>query len=70
VGDEAGHISQDPEDEESATLVAHWKCIEDRFNRLRESGSAAPGATRRFLESWSGGVKGGDASAYPYAISF
>jgi hypothetical protein len=67
AGDETGHIPQDPEDEESATLVAHWKCIEDGFKRLRGSRSLAPGATRRFLESWAGGVKGGNASAYPYA---
>ena len=67
AGDETGHLPQNPEDEESATLVAHWKCIEDGFNRLRGSGSVVPGATRRFLESWAGGVKGGDASAYPYA---
>jgi hypothetical protein len=67
AGDETGHIPQNPEDEKSATLVAHWKCIEDGFKRLRGSRSLAPGATRRFLESWAGGVKGGNASAYPYA---
>ena len=37
AGDEVGHIPQNPEDERSATLVAHWKCIEDGFNRLRGS---------------------------------
>jgi hypothetical protein len=67
AGEETGHIPQDPEDEESATLVAHWKCIEDGFQRLRGSESLAPGATRRYLESWTGGFKGGDASAHPYA---
>jgi hypothetical protein len=65
--DEVGHIPQDPEDERSATLVAHWKCIEDGFNRLRGSRDLAPGATRRFLESWAGVVKGGDAGARLYA---
>jgi hypothetical protein len=67
AGDEVGHIPQNPGDERSATLVAHWKCIEDGFNRLRGSRSLAPGATRRFLESWAGVVKGGDATAHPYA---
>ena len=67
AGEETGQVPQDPEDEESATLVAHWKCIEDGFKRLRGSRSVAAGATRRFLESWAGRVQGGAASAYPYA---
>jgi len=67
AGDETGHIPQDPEDVESPTLIAHWKCIEDGFKRLRGSGSLTPGATRRFLESWAAGSKGGDASTYLYA---
>ena len=67
ASDETGQIPQDPEDEDFATLVAHWKCIEDGFKRLHGSGGLAHGTTRRFLESWAGVVKGGDASAYPYA---
>lgn len=48
--------------------MAHWKCIEDGFNRLRGSGSAAPGATREYLESWAGAVKDDAADGkFPYA---
>lgn len=65
--DEVGHIPQNPEDERSALLVAHWKCIKDGFSRLRGSRSVAPGATRRYLGSWAGVVEGGDASACTYA---
>src|ERR1017187_8224222 len=43
AGDEVGHIPQNPEEERSATLVAHWKCIEVTFNRLRGSRSLAAG---------------------------
>jgi hypothetical protein len=67
AGDAVGHIPQNPEDERSATLVAHWRCIEDGFNRLRGSRSLAPGATRRYLESWAGVLEGDDASTHPYA---
>lgn len=69
AGDEVGHVPQDPEDEDSGTLVAHWRCIEDGFTRLRGGSRAvAPGTTRRFLESWAGPVKGNAAPAsnYPY----
>ena len=54
AGDEVGHIPQNPEDERSATLAAHWKCIEGAFNRLRGSTIMVPGATRGYLESWAG----------------
>jgi hypothetical protein len=67
AGDEVGHIPLNPEDERSATLAAHWKCIEDVFNGLRGSRSQDPGATRRYLESWAGVPEGGDAGAHPYA---
>jgi hypothetical protein len=68
AGDEIGHVPQNPDGRESATLVAHWKCIENGFNRLRGSRSAAPGATRDFLEFWAGAVKDDDAdSEFPYA---
>ena len=68
AGDEIGHVPQNPDGRESATLVAHWKCIEDGFNRLRGSRSAAAGATRDFLEFWAGAVKDDAAdSEFPYA---
>ena len=62
-GNEVGHLPQNPEDERSAMLVAHWKCIEDSFNRLRRSTVLVPGATRCFLESWAGVPEDGQ----PYA---
>ena len=66
ASDETGQIPQDPEDEDSATLVAHWKCIADVFKGLRGSRRQDPGATRRYLESWVGVPEGGDAVAHPY----
>src|ERR1035438_7217539 len=68
AGDEIGHVPQHPDGRESATLVAHWKCIEDGFNGLRGSQSAAPGTTSDFLEFWAGAVKDDAAdSEFPYA---
>jgi len=68
AGDEIGHVPQNPDGRESGTLVAHWKCIEDEFNRLGGSRSTAPGATREFLKSWAGAVKDDAAdSEFPYA---
>ncbi len=68
TGDETGHVPQNPDGRGSATLVAHWKCIEDGFKRLRGSGSPAPGLTRGFLESRAETVKDGLAtSKLPYA---
>jgi len=69
VGDQIGQIPQGAEGE-STWLVGHWSCIQDVFNRLRGSGSSAPGATRRFLESWANALKNnprpnGDVSILP-----
>jgi hypothetical protein len=68
VGDEISHVPRNPDGREPDMLVAHWKCVEDGFKRLRGSGSAAPGDTRDFLESWAGAVKGAAADGvFPYA---
>ena len=68
AGDEICHVPQNPDGRESGTLVAHWKCVEDGFNRLRGSGSVALGNTRDFLESWAATVKDKAADReFPYA---
>jgi len=68
AGDEICHVPQNPDGRESGTLVAHWKCVEDGFNRLRGSESVALGNTRDFLESWAATVKDKAADReFPYA---
>ena len=51
--DTVGDIPVNPEEGDSRTNTAHWRCIESAFTRMLERGDAAPGATRRFLESWA-----------------
>jgi hypothetical protein len=54
AGDRTGLVP--PLDSEEPTLadglICHWTCIESGLSRLRH-GETAPGATRRFLESWA-----------------
>jgi hypothetical protein len=36
-GDEIGHVPQNADDRESATLAAHWRCIEHGFDRWSQA---------------------------------
>jgi len=50
AGDVIGHVSQNPDGRESGTLVAHWKCIEDGFNRPSRLPKRGPRRHSRFSQ--------------------
>jgi len=68
AGDTVGDVPVNPEEGDSRTNTAHWRCIERAFDSLRQRGDVAPEATRRFLESWAKPVKNDTAAdECPYA---